>query len=121
MGIIKKIIRDLNPGFKEVINFVKQNENTITYKVFQYKGNTYLIYWKEEKYINIHLIKEVNKEFEEVYNIYDSTIKDKIGSCEDYYIKATKYVMKLYDEKVKKDTFKKNQKKKFEEWDGVIE
>lgn len=114
-------LRSSNYKFKEVVNLIKQKEDTITYKVFKYKKDTYLIYWEEEKYTNIHLIKEVNKDFEEVYNIYDSIIKDKIGSCEDYYIKSTEFVMELYEDKVKKDTFKENQKKRFEEWDGVIE
>ena len=110
-----------NYEFKEVVNLIKQKEDTITYKVFKYKNDTYLIYWTEERYTNIHLFKEINKDFKEVYNIYDSTIKDKIGSCEDYYIKATEFVMELYEDKIKKDIFKENQKKRFEEWEGVIE
>ena len=116
-------LRSSNLGFKEGVNLIliKQNVNIITYKVFQYKGDTYLICWVEENYTNIHLYKKTNKDFKEVYEIYDSTIKDKIGSCEDYYIKATEFVMELYEDKVKKDTFKENQKKKFEEWEGVIE
>lgn len=114
-------LRSSNPGFKEAVNFIKRNKNIITYKVFQYKGDTYLICWVEENYTNIHLYKETDKDFKEVYEIYDSTIKDKIGSYENYYIKATEFVMELYEDKVKKETFKENQKKIFEEWDGVIE
>lgn len=115
---------DPHKVYNHMKKFIKENEiknKLITYKVFQYKGDTYLIYWTEERYTNIHLLKEINKDFEEVYNIYDSTIKDKIGNCEDYYIKATEFVMELYEDKVKKETFKENQKKMFEEWDGVIE
>lgn len=115
---------DPHKVYNHMKKFIKENEiknKLITYKVFQYKGDTYLIYWTEERYTNIHLLKEINKDFEEVYNIYDSTIKDKIGNYEDYYIKATEFVMELYEDKVKKETFKENQKKMFEEWDGVIE
>lgn len=115
---------DPHKVYNHMKKFIKENEiknKLITYKVFQYKGDTYLICWLEESYTNVYLYKKINEDFKEVYRIYDSTIKSKICNYEDYYIKATEFVIKLYDEEMQKDIFKENQKKKFEEWDGVIE
>ena len=75
---------------------------------------------KRRKYLMIYLYRKINNKYKEIYKIYDSNIKDKIGSCEDYYIKATRFVRNLYDYEVKQENFKKLQKETFEEWNGVI-
>lgn len=111
MKLIKKILKIL---------IKKEKENILVSKEFQYKGDTYLICWKREKYLMIYLYRKINNKYKEIYKIYDSNIKDKIGSCEDYYIKATKFVMNLYDYEAKQENFKKLQKETFEEWNGVI-